>query len=236
MTVATATVLVLLVLLNLLTNVWAPRAYLAVCAVGAAMLLAVGRLAGLTWTEMGLGRAAIVPGLLWGIGATAVVGVGYLAVGAVPAGRRLLHDDRAPHAWRPLLYKAALHVPLGTVLLEEVAFRGVLLGLLVALYGNVAAVAVSSALFGLWHVLPTLEAVRHSTVVATALGRRGPLRAVVGAVLFTAGAGVLFCWLRLGSGSLLAPAALHVATNSGGYLAAFLVRPGARRRQRRPQS
>lgn len=228
MTAATASVLVLLVVLNLATNVWWPRAYLAVCIAGAAALLTVGRLAGLTWTDMGLGRSAVLAGLLWGVGAVVVVGAGYLAVGAVPAGRRLLHDDRAPNAWRPLFYKAVLHVPLGTVLLEEVAFRGVLLGLVAKEHGTVVAVVVSSLLFGLWHVLPTLEAMRTSTVVATAMGSRGPLRAVVAAVAFTAAAGVLFSWLRVVSGSLLAPAGLHVATNSGGYLAGFLVRPRAR--------
>jgi membrane protease YdiL (CAAX protease family) len=40
------------------------------------------------------------------------------------------------------------------------------------------------------------------------------------ACLATAAAGVLFSWLRLRSGSLLAPGLLHVATNSMGTLAA----------------
>jgi uncharacterized protein len=40
------------------------------------------------------------------------------------------------------------------------------------------------------------------------------------ACLATAAAGVLFAWLRLRSGSLLAPVLLHLATNSVGLLAA----------------
>jgi membrane protease YdiL (CAAX protease family) len=35
----------------------------------------------------------------------------------------------------------------------------------------------------------------------------------------TAAAGALFSWLRLRSGSLLAPALLHLTANSGGLLA-----------------
>jgi membrane protease YdiL (CAAX protease family) len=43
------------------------------------------------------------------------------------------------------------------------------------------------------------------------------------AVAASAVAGVGFCWLRLRAGSLLAPALLHVATNSLAYAAAWVV-------------
>jgi membrane protease YdiL (CAAX protease family) len=46
---------------------------------------------------------------------------------------------------------------------------------------------------------------------------------VLGTVLFTSLAGVLFCELRRRSGSLLAPAGLHWATNALGVLAAAAV-------------
>ena len=45
-------------------------------------------------------------------------------------------------------------MPLGTVLLEEVAFRGVLWGLLAHMDGPRVATLVSHSLFGLWHILP----------------------------------------------------------------------------------
>ena len=53
--------------------------------------------------------------------------------------------------------KSLVEVPLGTVLLEEVVFRSVLLGLLTSMYGTVAGVLGSAFLFGLWHILPALE-------------------------------------------------------------------------------
>jgi membrane protease YdiL (CAAX protease family) len=46
---------------------------------------------------------------------------------------------------------------------------------------------------------------------------------VAAAVAGTAVAGLVFCWLRLRSGSLLAPALVHWALNGLGYLLAFLV-------------
>jgi membrane protease YdiL (CAAX protease family) len=46
---------------------------------------------------------------------------------------------------------------------------------------------------------------------------------VAGAVLFTAAAGVLLCELRRRSGSLLASAGLHWATNGIGVLLAAVV-------------
>jgi len=47
--------------------------------------------------------------------------------------------------------------------------------------------------------------------------------AVAAAVVTTGAAGLLFCWLRERSGSLVAPAMLHVATNSLGTLASAIV-------------
>jgi len=46
---------------------------------------------------------------------------------------------------------------------------------------------------------------------------------VLGTVLFTGLAGVVFCELRRRSGSLLAPAGLHWATNGLGVLAATAI-------------
>ena len=47
-------------------------------------------------------------------------------------------------------------IPLGTVIPEEFAFRGVLWGLLRRSAGRGVATAVSSAMSGVWHVLPAL--------------------------------------------------------------------------------
>src|SRR5918996_535540 len=91
-------------------------------------------------------------------------------------------------------------------LLLAVALRGVLYALLARRYGLRWAVAASSLLFGLWHVLPSLE-LRDANAVVGGLFGSGPLgaaAAVAGAVAGTAAAGVAFCELRRRSGSLLA--------------------------------
>ena len=121
-------------------------------------------------------------------------------------------------------------IPLGTVLFEEVAFRGVLWGLVRRSWGALAATVVSSGLFGLWHVLPSLRLHRVNPKVADLVGSGpgGQVAAVAGAVVFTAAAGVLLCELRRRSGSLLAPIALHWTVDGLGVLIAAGIAEGSR--------
>jgi membrane protease YdiL (CAAX protease family) len=225
---ATVVTIVVMLVANVVTNRWLARAYVAVCVTTAAVLLVIGRVAGLSWTELGLGRTALLSGALWGAAAAAAVGLFYLALARHHRGRALLVDDRARADWRGFLYQALVHVPVGTVLLEEVAFRGTLFGLVTHDHGAVVATVATSVLFGLWHILPTLAASHGSTGLAATAGQ-APARAVTVGVAFTAAAGVVFCALRVVSGSLLGPAGLHLATNSGGYTASFVVRRRDRR-------
>jgi CAAX protease family protein len=73
---------------------------------------------------------------------------------------------------------------------------------------------ITSALFGLWHIQATLATMSDNPGVrglsATAAGR---LVVVLGAVVVTFVARLVFGWLRLRSRSLLASALAHVATN-----------------------
>lgn len=226
MALPTATVLVvaLLALLNLLNNLWLPRAYVVTGVVGSATLLAIGAAAGLGWADVGLGPGWLVRGLLWGGLPALVLLAGLRVAAARPATADRLRDARVGATPREVRYQALVRVPFGTVLLEEVGFRGVLLGLLAAQTSTAWAVAWSALLFGLWHVLPTAAAARADTVVTRALGGPRPGRVVVGGVVATAVVGVGLAVLRLAAASLLAPALLHLASNSGGYLAADAAR------------
>jgi membrane protease YdiL (CAAX protease family) len=111
------------------------------------------------------------------------------------------------------------------VLLEEVAFRGVLWGLLRRARGTVTATVASSLLFGLWHVLPSLGLASANAAVGGVVGSGRPAQAVtvLATMAFTAAAGVVFCELRRRSGSLLAPAGLHWAVNGLSVLASAAV-------------
>jgi membrane protease YdiL (CAAX protease family) len=79
----------------------------------------------------------------------------------------------------------------------------------------------SSALFGLWHVLPSIGIESKNPVLEDLFGGGAAWAAVVAAVVGTALAGMVFCFLRLRSGSLVAPVLLHIATNSLGFVVSW---------------
>ena len=91
--------------------------------------------------------------------------------------------------------------------------------------GRRTAVIASSILFGLWHVLSSLHLAQDNEAVASPLGSGslGQVVGVVGSVLVTTVAGLLFCWLRLRSGSLFASIGAHWAVNGVGVLASAAV-------------
>jgi len=105
---------------------WHRRWYAPVNACAAAAALAAAGASGLTAGEIGLGRGASQPGRLASALAAATVG-GYLAAAAIPVTRPLLDDKRVTTLDGPrLAYQVAFRIPVGTVLWEEIAFRGVL--------------------------------------------------------------------------------------------------------------
>jgi len=199
---------------------WHNRRYVRanLCATGAA--LAAAALSGLTPADLGLGRGRWRPGRP-GYRLAATVAAGWLLIAVVPATRPLLGDKRiASLDGREVAYQALIRIPVGTALWEEIAFRGVLQAALRRVMPKTTAIAVTSCVFGAWHIRPTLQALRANGLA----GRRG--RAVAGVtagVAATTAGGVLFSWLRERSGSLTAPILLHVATNSGGLVTALAV-------------
>jgi uncharacterized protein len=221
---AVAATVLILVAVNVV-DVRVAHAALVVGPVTAALLLLLARLAGLSWAELGLGPGTWRPGLRWAGAEIGIVAVVLAAGAALPATRDAFRDSRYHLGWAGALLTAFVLIPLGTVLLEEVAFRGVLWGLLRRQRGTVAATAVSSALFGIWHVLPSLGLAASNQAIGGAIGRGRSAQeiAVLGTVLFTAASGVVFCELRRRSGSLLASAGLHWATNGLSVLASAAV-------------
>ena len=212
---------------NLATNLLAPAALYvptALVVAAAAVALAV-RVGGCGARDLGLAGMDLARGLRYGAAAMAVV-AGLLAVGvALPAARELFADRRVhEHSVAALLYATLVRIPFGTALLEETLFRGVLLGLGLRQWPPGVAVAWSSALFGLWHVLPAGGLAGYNTALAGTLhGAGGRLLVTAAAVAACALAGVVFCWLRLRAGSLLAPVMLHLATNGLAYATAWFL-------------
>ncbi|MET0416723.1 MAG: CPBP family intramembrane glutamic endopeptidase [Actinoplanes sp.] len=173
-----------------------------------ALLIVAGLVAGLRpggdWASAaGLAAAGV-----------ALIAIGYAVAVAVPAiRRRAFHDYRM--GARDAAYTALVAVPLATVFLEEIAFRGVLWGLAERQWGPWWAAAVTSVLYGLWHARP----------------RRDPPLVILGTVVFTTLAGAVFAFLRHEGGNVLAPIAVHWAANGLGVL----VSAWAWRRSRSPE-
>ena len=117
-----------------------------------------------------------------------------------------------------------VRIPLGTVLLEEVAFRGALPAVFAKQMSTFRAVVIASALFGLWHVLPSLGGGAANAAIADVVGgdAAGTALRVAVTVVSASVAGVVLCWLRLRSGSLLAPILAHWTVNGLGVIVAVL--------------
>ena len=187
-----------------------------------ALLAVVAACGGLVPADVGLSRRTTRSGLAAGSAIAVAAAAMIAAAAAVPWSRPFFEDRRVADLGGvgDLAYVTLVRIPLGTAVFEEFAFRGVLLALLARRWSIRTAVIGSSVLFGLWHIRPTLSAVRINDPTA---GGMTVAAAVTGAVVVTAAAGVLFCALRLRADSLLAPIVVHAVVNSASTVAAYVV-------------
>ena len=153
-------VLGVLVAANVWVHVGPRRAHLVTQPVAAVLLVLLGRLAGLSWADLGLAPPTARVGVLVGLAGAVLVAAGYALALAIPALGGAFLDTRYDVRLHRAVWISAVDIPLSTVLLEETAFRGVVWGLVAVERGPVAATLVSSVLFGLWHVLPALDLAR----------------------------------------------------------------------------
>ena len=105
-------------------------------------------------SDLGLARSTRLVGLRWGGVCIAIAACGYGLALMIPAIRDAVGGSAG--SWPQTLLVALVVIPLGTVIPEEFAFRGVLWGSLHRKAGRGIATGVSSALFGIWHVLPAM--------------------------------------------------------------------------------
>ncbi|MGH3722928.1 MAG: Rv0804 family intramembrane glutamic endopeptidase [Mycobacterium sp.] len=170
-------------------------------------------LAGAADTPLGLRAPHLGAGLrLGGAVASAIAAIVGIspALQPVRASMRERDIDLHPAAW------LGLHIPVGTVWSEELAFRGVLQPLAVQAFGKRLGGVLQAVAFGLAHIRPARAA--GDSVAAT--------------VLVTGFFGWLLGWLRERSGSVAAPMLAHLALNEAGAVAALAVQRAGRRRPR----
>ena len=194
-----------------------PPADAALNLASAVTLTAFALRTGCTPTELGLDRADLKRGVKTGsiaaAGFTAVIGI----AAALPSTRRFFLDARLRGmSRRETLYHASLRIPVATALSEEVMFRSALHALFAREHSRRTTLTWTSLLFGLWHILPTLDTFEGNP--ASNIGHnpgRARLLAVLGITGATAGAGLFFSILRLRSRSVAAAVLPHAAINIG---------------------
>jgi membrane protease YdiL (CAAX protease family) len=168
----------------------------------AAVLLA--RSAGLGPADLGCAPERIGAGLR--LGGLALLAITAVLVVAAFAG--LLEDDRTAVGAGEMLVRVLVVIPIGTVAVEELSFRGALDGLLGRVTTPTRTYVVGALLFGMWHVPPIAG---------------DGVWPVLGTVVATTAAGAGFIWLRRRSDSLVAPILAHVGTNSVTFALSWLV-------------
>jgi membrane protease YdiL (CAAX protease family) len=189
-----------------------------------AIALIIARRAGTTWTSMGLRTDRLPRGAKVGGVVVGVIAVGIMIGVAIPATRDLFRDEKIVDAsvgW--ILFQAFIRIPIATALYEEVLFRGIVFGMLVRRRSPWFAGIATSLLFGLWHILPTLDTIDTSPAGDLFSGWIGITAAIAGAIIGTALAGAGFLLVRLSSNSTLAAVLAHIGTNSLAMLGALIV-------------
>jgi Predicted metal-dependent membrane protease len=186
---------------------------------GAALVglsLAFARALGLDAAALGLdrvgfARAAAVGAALGLAGAMAAVGALRLVAPAI-VGQPVEYAPLAQVTELELARHVAVLLPLGTVMPEEFAFRGVLLGGLLRRLRQRDALIFSGAAFALWHL-----GVAMVTVDDTTLGSPSPwfALAVVVALAVVLLGGSALAWIRIRTRSLATTIALHWLFNAG---------------------
>lgn len=203
------------VLLKLVIPAWAH--------VGSSVLIALGlvllaRGSGLSWFDIGFGGRRL-RGLGRGLAAAGIVLAALALLAAIPASRQLLADARfvGVSAWTGA-HKVFIEIPL-TVGFEEIAFRGVLLGALLRTTSVLRAAVLSTAVFGLWHVLSTMELLETDRNLALDASPLALLGTLTGITIV----GLVFTWLRLADRSVFSPFAVHVTLNGVGYVIGWMI-------------
>jgi membrane protease YdiL (CAAX protease family) len=185
-------------------------------AAGAAVVvlsLAAARVLRLDASSLGLRRAGALRGAAIGVvvgGMAAVISVVVLRVVA-PAviGQPVIYEPLSSVAAGDLPPHVLFFLPFGAVIPEEVAFRGTVLGGLLARYSVGLAVTASAIAFAFWHTAVAVFTVLNTTVPAILIAP-----AIVGALVILFFGGAIMAALRLATGTLMTSVTAHWAFNA----------------------
>lgn len=175
--------------------------------IGAGVSLAAGLLFG--FEPIGVVGGEPLTAVAWGVATVLLIFV----IGVVMVSRDDLRSQLADPRLASLSPRQAfaqifVRIPVFTALIEEVVFRGVLHAALMALYPVEVAIWLGAGLFGLWHIGPGVDQARAGDKSI----RASALHTAITVVAMTA-AGAFLVWLRIETGSIWAPVAVHAAIN-----------------------
>lgn len=170
---------------------------------------------GCTPAELGMNRADLKRGLETGSIAAGWCTVGISIAAALPPTRSFFMDARLRDMSRKeTAYHAGLRIPITIALAEEIMFRSALHALFAREHTLRSTLNWTSLIFGLWHILPTLDTFEGNPASDLVRNRANArLLAAIGMTATTAGAGLFFSHLRLRSRSVAAPVLAHAAIN-----------------------
>jgi len=141
---------------NVVTVSWAAVAQSA----GTLLIVIVAsRWCGLTWAEAGIGQTNLLRSSLIGAGIGLGVAAGVLVALEVGAhvGTPITYQPLRGASISAVLTHALVSLPLQTAIPEELAFRGLLLGLLMRTLTPLRATLLTSAIFVAWHVVVQVQ-------------------------------------------------------------------------------
>lgn len=189
---------------------------LAVCAVSVPVWI-LYRQSGLRRADIGLSKDSVSSGLRWGMAALLLVAVIIAAGIFITPGSFM--DDRYHQSLQSAIIRSIIFIPLATVIFEELVFRGLLLALLRRQYSLKIAAVISSLCFGLWHVFSSLGV---SNALFNASDAPHAVLSMLTVIIVTSLAGLVFCYLRLLSGSIIASMLAHWSINAFALIAAAI--------------
>jgi membrane protease YdiL (CAAX protease family) len=177
-----------------------------------AVSLTVARALGLDRRALGLrgdhARGAATGALLGAAAASAGV-VALRLIAPLVVGGRVDYAPVNAVTGPALLWHIAVWLPLGVIVPEEIAFRGVLFGALIRRNSTADAILAAAIAFGLWHVSIVYVTIQSTTVAST------QWEAAAFAIALTAigAGGAIFAWLRLRTGTIATTIATHWSFN-----------------------
>lgn len=175
--------------------------------IGAGLSLGAGLIFGFERVGLVGGDAGTV--LAWGAATVLVMAVIGLVMLSRDEFRSQLADPRLASLSRAdACTQIFVRIPVFTALIEEAFFRGVLHAALMALYPTEIAIWLGAGLFGLWHIGPGVDQAQAGEKSM----REGALHTAM-TVVATTVAGAFLVWLRIETGSIWAPVAVHAAIN-----------------------